>query len=62
MTTAGTSGNSGLRSKDICKSSVSLFSGSQVGRVTLQPFGRLDPSVKRALQDEASRLESFVAG
>lgn len=31
------------------------------GRVKLEPFGRLDPGVRRTLQEEAARLESFVA-
>jgi hypothetical protein len=31
------------------------------GRVVLEPFGKLDPGVKRALKDEAARLEAFVA-
>ena len=29
-------------------------------RVTLEPFGRLDASVKRTLTAEAERLEAFV--
>ena len=31
------------------------------GRVVLEPFGKLDAATKRALKDEAERLESFVA-
>jgi hypothetical protein len=31
------------------------------GRVVLEPFGKLDAGVKRALKDEAARLEAFVA-
>jgi hypothetical protein len=31
------------------------------GRVVLEPFGRLDAAVKRALAGEAERLEAFVA-
>ena len=31
------------------------------GRVVLEPFGKLDAGVKRALKDEAERLEAFVA-
>ena len=31
------------------------------GRVVLEPFARLDAAVRRALKDEASRLEAFVA-
>ena len=31
------------------------------GRVVLEPFGKLDAAAKRALQDEAERLQSFVA-
>jgi hypothetical protein len=31
------------------------------GRVRLEPFGKLDPGVRRALKDEAERLEAFVA-
>ena len=31
------------------------------GRVVLQPFGRLDAGVKRALEEEAQGLEAFVA-
>jgi hypothetical protein len=31
------------------------------GRVVLEPFGRLDAAVKRALASEAERLEAFVA-
>ena len=30
------------------------------GRVVLEPFGKLDAAAKRALQDEAERLQSFV--
>ena len=32
------------------------------GRVVLEPFGKLEPASKRALKDEAERLEAFVAG
>jgi hypothetical protein len=31
------------------------------GRVRLEPFGRLDAAVRRALRDESERLEAFVA-
>jgi len=31
------------------------------GRVVLEPFGKLDAEVRRALADEAGRLEAFVA-
>ena len=31
------------------------------GRVVLEPFGKLDAGVKRALKEEAERLEAFVA-
>jgi hypothetical protein len=31
------------------------------GRVRLEPFGRLDGGVRRALREEAERLEAFVA-
>ena len=31
------------------------------GRVVLEPFGKLDAATKRALKDEAERLEAFVA-
>jgi len=31
------------------------------GRVKLEPFGRLDAAVRRALKEEAERLEAFVA-
>ena len=31
------------------------------GRVRLEPFGKLDPAVRRELADEAARLEAFVA-
>lgn len=31
------------------------------GRVVLEPFGKLDAAVKRALKEEADRLEAFVA-
>jgi hypothetical protein len=31
------------------------------GRVVLEPYGRLDAGVKRALKEEAARLEAFVA-
>ena len=31
------------------------------GRVVLEPFGKLDAGVKRALKEEADRLEAFVA-
>ena len=31
------------------------------GRVKLEPFGKLDASVKRTLKAEAERLEAFVA-
>ena len=31
------------------------------GRVRLEPFGKLDAAAKRALKDEAERLEAFVA-
>ena len=31
------------------------------GRVRLEPFGRLDSAVRRALRDESERLEAFVA-
>jgi hypothetical protein len=30
------------------------------GRVVLEPFGKLDAGTKRALKDEAERLEAFV--
>jgi winged helix DNA-binding protein len=30
------------------------------GRVVLKPFGKLDAGVKRALKEEAERLEAFV--
>ena len=32
------------------------------GRVKLEPLGKLDAAAKRALKDEAERVESFVAG
>jgi len=32
------------------------------GRVVVSPFARLDGSVRRALEDEAGRLEAFLAG
>ena len=31
------------------------------GRVVLEPFGKLDAEVRRALKNEAERLEAFVA-
>ncbi len=31
------------------------------GRVRTKPFGRLSPGRRRELQDEAARLEAFVA-
>jgi hypothetical protein len=31
------------------------------GRVRLEPYGRLAPDVRRALAEEAERLEAFVA-
>jgi hypothetical protein len=31
------------------------------GRVRLEPFAKLDADVRRALKDEAERLEAFVA-
>jgi hypothetical protein len=31
------------------------------GRVRLEPFGKLDAGVRRALREEAERLEAFVA-
>ena len=32
------------------------------GRVAIEPFAKLSPSVRRELEDEAERLEAFLAG
>ena len=33
---------------------------ARIRRVVLEPFGQLDAAVKRALKEEAERLETFV--
>src|SRR5207245_3871848 len=35
---------------------------AQDGRVVLEPFEALSPSVRREVEDEAGRLEAFLAG